>query len=130
MKKKEADVKAEILATLGGNPKFMVWNHPTGVARALTPPYAHVKYGLPGSADVIGVACVTVTQEMVGREIGVAIGIETKHPKGGKHREQQKKFQAAFEKRGGVYILTRTSDDIEEKVRYSIVSGGRADESC
>lgn len=122
-KRKETHVKAEILTALGGRPDYLVWNHPTGVARALTPPFAHVRYGLPGSPDVIGVHTITITADMVGRQIGVAIGIETKHPKGGTQREQQKKFQAAWEARGGIYILTRESDNIAD------IIGERAHES-
>lgn len=114
MKRTETHVKADVLTALGGRVDYMVWNHPTGTGRALSPPYPVIKYGLPGSPDIIGVHTVTVTDDMVGQRIGVAVGIETKHPKTGSQREQQKRFQAAWEARGGVYILTRTAEGITD----------------
>ena len=114
MTRREADVKQDVLHTLGSDPDFIVWNHPTGTF--FTREGHAVKAGRPGSMDVIGCYRLVVTPDMIGREIGVAIGIETKHPKTGGQREIQKKFQKAWEMRGGVYVLTRTADDIKQLI--------------
>ena len=42
---------------------------------------------------------------------GRAFGIEVKTAKG-QQREAQKKWQAAWEKRGGIYILARSLEDV------------------
>ena len=105
----ETIIKNKILIALG-RIAGMFWNHPTGVAQSLTPPYAKVRYGLNGSPDIIGVTPVTVTAEMVGRTVGVAVGIEVKTDTG-RQSQQQKNFQVAFTKAGGVYILARSVDD-------------------
>ena len=96
----ERDIKAAILLALGRRPDVLAWNHPTGLARSLTPPYQPVTYGLVGSADIIGV---------LGPD-GRAIAVEVKTATG-RQSEQQRKFEAAFRRCGGLYILARSVDD-------------------
>ena len=84
----------------------MVWRNNTGKFRSLTDPQRIVTVGQVGSADIIGVQPVTITQDMVGKVIGQAIAIEVKTPTG-KQSQEQKNWQQAFEERGGIYILGR-----------------------
>lgn len=63
-----------------------------------------ITFGLAGSADIMGVAG------------GVAIADESKTLKG-KQAEQQKKFQAAFERAGGRYNVSRSAEESIEFVR-------------
>lgn len=74
-----------------------------------------IKVGNPGEADTLGVVAVTITPEMVGQTIGVAVASEFKTAKG-RQSDQQKAFQAAWERRGGVYVLARSSEDIHEAI--------------
>ena len=108
----EAQIKSDILATLGALPHVFVWNHPTGVARTLTPPYSVIRFGLNGSPDIVGAVAYTITAADVGRTVGLALGIEVKTPTG-RQRDDQKRFQAAWERRAaGIYILARSIDDV------------------
>ena len=84
----------------------MVWRNNTGKFRSLTDPQRIVTVGQVGSADIIGVQPVTITADMVGKVIGQAIAIEVKTPTG-KQSQEQKNWQQAFEKHGGIYILGR-----------------------
>lgn len=111
----EGKIKQAILRALKGR---MFWNNPTGVARSLDDPDRIIKFGLKGSADIIGIHPVTVTPEMVGQRIGQFAAIEVKVP--GKHqRKDQKNFEMAVKRQGGIYIVARGVDDIAE------ITGGR-----
>lgn len=116
----ETIIKNKILLALGRE-AGIYWNHPTGVAQAFDAPERVVRFGLPGSPDIIGVSPVTVTAEMVGMTLGVAVGIEVKTSTG-RQSEQQKKFESAFHRAGGVYIVARSVD--EAITRLHGVSGG------
>lgn len=110
----EAHVKNDVIDALSRDGDFMVWNHPTGTF--FTQDGYPVKCGRPGSMDVIGCVRVTITPDMVGRQVGLALGIETKHPTTGGQRETQVRFQRAWEMRGGIYVLTRTHEGLREMI--------------
>lgn len=131
MKQPESVIKNKILIALGRSVDGIFWNHPTGTAvpmatiKALKSRFhcypdvvealnrvPVIKFGLEGSADIIGVHTVTVTAEMVGQKIGVATAIEVKTDTG-RQRPEQKRFEAAFAAAGGIYILARSTDDLE-----------------
>ena len=112
----EGHIKSDILATLGALPHVFVWNHPTGVARTLTPPYSVIRFGLNGSPDIIGAVAYTITAADVGRTVGLALGIEVKTATG-RQRDDQKRFQAAWTRRAhGLYILARSTSDALEGI--------------
>ena len=69
-----------------------------------------VKFGLPGMGDISGIIN------------GMAIEIEVKSEKG-KQSEQQKNWQIAVERAGGIYILTNSVEDCISKVELSIKRG-------
>lgn len=62
-----------------------------------------VKFGLEGSADIIGVSA------------GVAVAAEVKKVVTGRQSEQQSRFQAAWEKAGGCYMLVRSVEDAQQQ---------------
>lgn len=95
----ERDIKAAILIYLGTRPDVVAWNHPTGTAATLTPPHTVIRYGLPGSPDIIGV------------HAGRAIGIEVKTAIG-RQSDQQRRFAARWTAAGGLYVLARSVDDV------------------
>lgn len=108
----ERKIKAEILLALGSRPDVMVWNNPTGVGRAIDRQHV-IKFGCPGSADILGVLALTIRPEHVGMTIGRALAVEVKTLRG-RQRDQQKIWQRCFEERGGLYVLARS---VEEAVR-------------
>ena len=98
----EAEIKAAVLVSLSRIVGVMVWNNPTGVCRALSSDHV-ITYGLKGSADIIGCAW------------GRAIAIETKRQKR-YQTGQQKRFQAAWEKAGGFYLVARDAEGAVSEV--------------
>lgn len=90
----------------------MVMRNNTGKFRSLTDPSRIVSVGQVGSADVIGVRPLLITADMVGQTIGEAVAIEVKTEKG-RQSDAQKKWQAAWQSRGGRYLLARSTDDLD-----------------
>lgn len=63
-----------------------------------------VSFGLPGSADILGILM-----------SGAPLAAEAKTGTG-RQQKNQHNFQIAWEKRGGIYILFRSVDDLMESV--------------
>jgi hypothetical protein len=76
----------------------------------------YIRYGHPGSGDILGVVK------------GRAVAIEGKS-KRGVQSDAQKEFQRNFEKHGGIYILARQQDDALIPVRR-IYEGSVRCEHC
>lgn len=68
-----------------------------------------VNFGLPGSADVHGV------------QQGVAVAVEFKTPVG-RQSDQQKLFERAWVRVGGVYVLARSPEEAADKVNIHITA--------
>lgn len=68
-----------------------------------------VIFGLPGSADVIGV------------RQGCGIAVEFKSATG-RQGDQQKLFERAWTNAGGIYVLARTPEDAVKGVRTQIAN--------
>jgi len=81
-------------------PIGMAWSNPTGALKAGE---RFIRFGQPGSPDIL--ACVS------GRMVGVEckVGRDWQKP-------AQKKFQAAMERAGGIYILARTTADVDARL--------------
>lgn len=77
-------------------PDCMVWEHPTGAG--VVKSGAYVPFGLAGSPDIIGVCR------------GRFMGLEIKTP-GDTVKPDQRRFRAAFEAAGGVYVIVRDPAD-------------------
>jgi hypothetical protein len=103
------------LLAVGMRPDVLVWRQQVGVFRAMDNPDRIVKVGVPGMADSGMVVAVVVTPEMVGKTIGVMVQPEYKTAKG-RQREAQKDWQAAVEKRGGIYRLVRSAEEMTQLV--------------
>lgn len=114
--KSESVIKNEIIKKLGSDPDYLIWNNPTGTGKSMTPPYQVIKFGLKGSPDIIGCVKTTITPDMVGKQIGVALGVEVK-TEIGRQRPEQISFQRAWEMRGGIYILARSHENLKEEIR-------------
>lgn len=110
----ETNIQNTILLATGERSDTFAWRNQTGVFRAMDGDRV-VKVGIVGAPDILSVVAVTITPEMVGKTIGVAVGIEVKTAKG-KQADDQKKWQRAFEKKGGVYLLARSKQEANEKL--------------
>lgn len=90
----EHAVKDKILRHFAGRTDVLIWNNPTGFDEL-----RRIHYGLKGSADLI--AC--ISGRFVGIEVKSSVGIQSK---------EQRAFQSAVERCGGIYILARSVDDV------------------
>lgn len=100
-----------------------MFNNPVGTAwvgaynpvmRAVLNPQP-ITYGLTvGSSDLIGITPIKITEDMVGKTVGVFTGIEVKLDKNGHYGETtgQRKFGEFITKNGGFYILADCFDDV------------------
>lgn len=74
----------------------------------------NVRYGLAtGSADLVGVRRVEVTEDMVGTVIGQFVAIEVKTPKG-RLRDEQKIWLRTISELGGIAEVVRSEEEAEQ----------------
>jgi len=112
----ETNITKSILLAVGGvGGPGMAWQQTVGKFRSLQDPSRLVQVGVPGMSDVLAVVPVVITQEMVGKAVGVAVGIEVKTATG-KQREAQKLWQLALERKGGIYLLSRSPEQALQQV--------------
>ncbi|WP_265499592.1 VRR-NUC domain-containing protein [Paracoccus beibuensis] len=102
---KERTIQNKILIALSKEyaGRSIWWTNDTGVAKSMDGKRT-ISFGLKGSPDILG--C------LGGRFIGIEVKTES-----GKQREAQAKFQKAFERAGGVYIIARSVEDALSAVR-------------
>lgn len=92
----EQAIQAQIMLAVSKLPGIIIWRQNTGKFK--TDDGRWIMCGVLGCPDIIG--CYR----------GRFIGIEVK-TKVGRQSDQQKRFQAAMERSGGIYILARSSED-------------------
>lgn len=126
----EKSIQNEGLVALSAEPDAMVWRNNTGQAWQGEPVKAAigsfvkietgmmvlrnarpVKFGLPGSADVLGAVQ------------GYPVAVEFK-TLSGRQSDQQALFARAWRKAGGIYVLARSPDDAVNHVRAEIATRG------
>ena len=93
----ERDIQRAILLRYGTDPRMRIWRNSVGYDEG-----HHVKYGLPGSADILGIL-------KGGRMICIEVKSATS-----RQSEQQVAFQRMIEAHGGLYILARSVSDVEQ----------------
>lgn len=97
---KETQIQATILTYLLARGDVFAWRNNTG---AFSPrPGQFMRYGTPGSADILGVWAPT----------GQLLAIEVKRP-GGKLNPDQEAWSARVRSAGGVYLLATSVEDVE-----------------
>ena len=111
----EKRIQNEALLSVGTRLDVMVWRNIVGKYRLMSAPESVIQIGNPGAPDALGVVQVTITPDMVGKTIGVAIAPEFK-TQTGRQSDRQKDWQAAFEKRGGIYRLIRSPGELVQLV--------------
>jgi len=104
----EQNIQAEVMMqdAAEGN---LVFRNNTGALKDSTGRL--VRYGLcVGSSDIIEVVPIVITQEMVGKTVGVfcAEEVKTKH---GKVTQMQTNFMEAVRKKGGIAGVVRCPED-------------------
>lgn len=115
MKSEVRTVQNPAFLAVSGRPDVLVWRQQAGLYRSLDDPDRLVRVGLPGMSDGGMIVAVTITPDMVGQVVGVAVQPEFKTAKG-RQSDKQKGWQAAVEARGGVYRLVRTAEDMRQLV--------------
>lgn len=112
---KEREIQKLILDYLQARGIF-AWRNNTGAfAGEHNGKKRFVRFGFPGVADILGIIR---TEAEVGSGIhrntfGRFLSIEVKRP-GGKQTDDQKAFQEAVERNGGIYILASSLEDVME----------------
>jgi len=105
----EAVLQQEIRLALGMRDDIFMFRINVGVFRPLHGDQRRAIRSAPdGTPDLIGVM-----------QPGRAFAIEVKAAKG-QQREAQKNWQKAWEKRGGIYILARSVDDVYKGLDISV----------
>lgn len=99
------------LLAVGARPDVLIWRQQSGLFRAYDDPTRIVRVGLPGMSDAGAIVAVTITPEMVGRTVGIAVQPEFK-TKTGRQREAQERWDQAVTQRGGIYALIRSPDEM------------------
>lgn len=105
----ETNTQNEILVAMS-QAGALPWRNQVGVYRPIGDPNSVIKIGTPGMADIISVVPVTITPDMVGKTIGVAVATEVKTATG-KQRQAQKLWELAFTKRKGIYLIARSASE-------------------
>jgi len=111
---KETNIQNASLLAVGSRADVLPMRLQSGVFRTLHDNRI-IRVGQKGVADSMLIVAVEITPEMVGVIVPVAVAAEFKTQKG-KQSNDQKLWQSAFEKRGGIYRLIRSVGEIEALV--------------
>lgn len=107
----------------GMRPDVLVFRQQSGLYRAYDNPDRLVRVGQVGMADLGMIVAVTVTPDMLGKTIGVAVQAECKTSRGSQEKDQ-KTWAASVQARGGVYRVVRSAADMKQLI--DDVQAGRA----
>lgn len=99
--KAEKTIQWEILSAYGVHPRLRIARVNTGMAY---PPHSKrlVKFGVPGTADIVGLIAPTGRMLMV--EVKTATGTQS---------EAQKVMQRIVTAFGGLYVVARSVEDVD-----------------
>lgn len=105
----EKQIQNIIYRKYGADKRMMLWRQNTGVGEYTdsTGQKRKVRFGLPGQADLSGLL-----------KGGIRLEIEVKTAKG-TQSQKQKWFQKRIKELGGIYILARCIEDVDQVIdRY------------
>lgn len=100
----ESNLVAEILLRFGAHPNVRIWRANVLVAKDARGRV--VRAGITGQADISGLLGPT------GRRIEIECKSAT-----GRQSEEQRRWQVMIESLGGLYVLARSTDDVEAALR-------------
>jgi hypothetical protein len=114
---RERWIQFEILKAWGSSPRLRLWRANVGVgwfangepARKTDPGAYPVKFGVEGQGDLSGL----IDGDADGVNRGRRLEIECKTERG-KQSDAQKRFQAMIERFGGLYVLARSVEDVDQ----------------
>jgi len=110
----EIPIMRRVMYALSSIPGVRVFRNNVGVAKYDNG--QRVKYGLmPGSSDLIGWRTVTITPEMVGKQVAVFMAVETKAP-GGHVTGKQNNFIARVKEAGGIAGIVKSEEEAKRLV--------------
>lgn len=112
----ETDLQQRIRLALGTSPNLRLFRNQVG---SLPDPRTGrlVTFGLAkGSADLIGWRTITITPDMVGRQLAVFTSIEVK-TRTGRVRPEQHAWLTAVTGAGGIAGIARSVQDANDLVR-------------
>ena|SRR5690349_1756793 len=92
----ETALMRDILVAVNRLPDGLFWRVNVGIAA--TPDGRKMRYGLRGQADIAGV--------LNGRHVEIEVKTAT-----GRQSVQQRRWQSAVERAGGVYLVARSVDE-------------------
>ena len=114
IKVSEKEIQKTILDWLKWHKQIFCWRNNSG---AMVSEYKgkkrFMRFGAEGSPDIFAVKMVFPCPGNGIIGVGQIIGIEVKSPTG-KMSEAQEKFREEFQKVGGIYILARSVEDVEQ----------------
>ncbi len=111
----ETKIQNSALLAVGSRPDVLAMRMQSGVFRSYDDPDKIVRVGQPGIADTMMVVATTITPDMVGKTVGIAVAAEIKTDTG-RQSPAQRRWQAAFQQRGGIYALVRSAAQMVELV--------------
>lgn len=111
----ETNLQNSAFNAVGRRDDVMIWRQVVGVFRSRTNKKRVIRAGVKGMSDSLMIVGVTITPDMIGKRIGVAVGVEFK-TETGRQSDAQKRWQKAFEERGGLYRIVRSAGEITQLV--------------
>jgi hypothetical protein len=110
MSNKETNIERNIMLALSQD-GLLIWKQVVGRFRHMYSS-GYIDVGINGMADTGSIMPITITQEMVGRTVGLAIQLEVKtFEPGSRQSKEQKTWQQAVENRGGIYLIARSPEE-------------------
>lgn len=106
----EAELQSRILLALGQRPDVRIWRNNVGAAQV---DGRFMRFGLPGSADLIGIV----------RPSGRLLAVEVKS-RTGRLTQAQKTFGRVIEAFGGIYVVARSVEAAVAAVDAAQNGGG------
>jgi hypothetical protein len=101
---------------VGTRADVIVWNAPVGLFRTFEPPFTPFHVGIAGQSDTMAVVEVEITQDMVGKKVGVFWGMEFKTGKA-VLSPQQVKWRDRVTQRHAVYTEIRDIAQVAETLK-------------
>lgn len=109
MANQETELQQRIRLAVGALPGFRVWRNNSGkLPDPRTGRWVQFGVASPGGSDLIGYRTITITPDMVGRQVAVFTAIEIKTATG-RATPEQRRFIEHIARAGGIAAIVRTT---------------------
>jgi len=109
------EVQDPCFLAVGGREDCLIWRQQVGLFRAYDNPKRVLRAGMAGQSDSGMIVRVKITPDMVGQEVGIAVQPEFKAGNG-RQSNNQKNWQKAVERVGGIYRLIRSVEEMNSLI--------------